>query len=198
MRLQNVYGLDGEPRPSGNLLSNGMDCLNNQFGEKVLFAAYELAAHGCLDGVEQVLLADFADIQAQLFFDVSAGLAGRHLVPVDDDSGVNLVPDEVASPLEQLGGQDNDGGGAVAHFSVLELGKLDEHFGGRVLDLDALEDGGAVIGDEDFSDVVHDHFVQALRAKGGLDDVGDGADCGGVVGADVDPLISLALNAHIQ
>ena len=43
-----------------------------------------------------------------------------------------------------------------------------------MLDLEELEDGGAVVGDGDVADVVDEHLVEPHRSQAGLDDVGDG------------------------
>jgi hypothetical protein len=45
---------------------------------------------------------------------------------------VDLVADQVVSPLEQLTGEDHDGGGAVADLAVLEFRELHEDLWERV------------------------------------------------------------------
>ena len=84
---------------------------------------------------------------------------------------MNAVPDELVAALEELSGEDDDGGGAVSDFAVLDLRQLDEHFGGGVSDLKLLEDGGAVVRDGDITDVIDKHLVEALRPERCLDNV---------------------------
>jgi hypothetical protein len=60
---------------------------------------------------------------------------------------VNLVLDEVVGATEELGSDDNDGGGTVSNLLVLLLGELDEDATSRVLDFDELEDSRAVVRD---------------------------------------------------
>ena len=66
--------------------------------------------------------------------------------------------------------------------------------GGRVLHLQRLEDGGAVVRDEDVADVVHEHLVQPHGAQGALDDVGHGQGRGHVADADVLPGLALPVD----
>jgi len=42
---------------------------------------------------------------------------------------VDVLLHEFVSALEELSGEDNDGGGTISDFSVLDLGKLDENLG---------------------------------------------------------------------
>lgn len=62
---------------------------------------------------------------------------------------------EFVSALEELSGEDNDGGGTISDFSVLDLGKLDENLGGGVGDLELLEDSGAIVGNGHITDVIN-------------------------------------------
>mmetsp|Transcript_13265 Transcript_13265/g.26504 ORF Transcript_13265/g.26504 Transcript_13265/m.26504 type:complete len:483 (-) Transcript_13265:112-1560(-) len=78
---------------------------------------------------------------------------------------------------QELPAQDGHGGGAVAHLPVLDLGDVHEDLGGGVVEVDGVEDGGAVVGDGDGlvggRDALED-LVHAFGAQGGLDHVGDG------------------------
>lgn len=96
---------------------------------------------------------------------------------VGDDGGMDAVGQEEGALLEECAGEDDDSGGAVPGDGVLGLGELDEELGGRLEDVHAVEDGGAVVGDEDFAGSGLDHLVHALGAQGGADGVGDGL-CG--------------------
>lgn len=77
------------------------------------------------------------------------------------DAGV----EEVEGGAEQSAADDDDGGGSIARDDILGAGELDKHFGGRVLDVDLFEDGGAVVGDKDFSGGGLNHFVHAAGAE---------------------------------
>ena len=76
--------------------------------------------------------------------------------------------------LEQLSGQDDAGRGSVSALGVLGFGDLDDHLGGGVLDIDLLEDGHSIVGDDDISDGVDQHLVHSLGSEGGPDRVGHG------------------------
>ena len=70
---------------------------------------------------------------------------------VGDDGGVDAVGEEEEGVVEEGAGDDDDGGGAVAGGRVLRLGEVDEHLGGGLEDVHLVEDGGAVVGDDDLA-----------------------------------------------
>ena len=75
--------------------------------------------------------------------------------------------DEVLGLLEELSCEDDGGGGPVSALGVLGLGDLDDHLGGGVLDVQLLEDGDTVVGDDDVADGVDHHFVHSFGSEGG-------------------------------
>jgi hypothetical protein len=85
---------------------------------------------------------------------------------------VDVLLDEFVGTLEELSGEDNNGSGTISDFSILDLGKLNENLGSGVSDLELLEDGGAIISNSNISDIIDEHFVEALGTERGLDDVG--------------------------
>ena len=70
-------------------------------------------------------------------------------------------------------GQDGGRRGAVAGLVLLALGHLDEHLGRRVLDVHLLEDGHAVVRDDDVPRGVDEHLVHPLGAERRPDRAGD-------------------------
>jgi hypothetical protein len=63
------------------------------------------------------------------------------------------------------------GSGWIFDFFEAVRGVGWAHLGRGVLDLEELEDRGAVVGDGDVTDVVHEHLIQPDGAQGGLHDV---------------------------
>ena len=66
----------------------------------------------------------------------------------------------------------------ITNLLVLGHGDIDEDLGGRVVDIDGLEDGGTIIGDGDLLArllVTHrlKNLVHTLRSKSSLDQVTD-------------------------
>ena len=118
--------------------------------------------------VSEVCLAD-----NQLLLDEVDRLLEGHTVARHNRRGMNLVLDQFVGSLEELSGEDNDRGGAISDFTILDLGELDQNFGGGVGHFELLQDSGAIIGDCYITDVVDKHFVEALGTKGGLHDVGE-------------------------
>mmetsp|Transcript_21072 Transcript_21072/g.56744 ORF Transcript_21072/g.56744 Transcript_21072/m.56744 type:complete len:204 (-) Transcript_21072:64-675(-) len=101
----------------------------------------------------------------------------RAAVARDDKLRVQLLLHELLRLAQQLPCEHAHTRGAVAHLLVLGLGDVDEEFGGGVVDEDALEDGGSIIGHlhlirrpgPRLQDLVH-----ALGPQGGLHHVSDG------------------------
>ena len=104
-----------------------------------------------------------------------AGLAPS----LDDDLGVNFVLDKLLGLAEELSGEHGDRGGAVTDLLVLGAGDVDEDARGGVVNVDGLQDGGAIVSHGDLlagrlaSAHGDENLVHALRAEGSLDEVGN-------------------------
>ena len=94
---------------------------------------------------------------------------------------MDVLLDQALGLLQQLAREDHRGGGAVAAFLVLGLGDLDDHLRTRVLDVDLLEDGHTIVGDDDVAHGVHEHLVHPLGPERRAHSVGDGLGRGDVV-----------------
>ena len=94
---------------------------------------------------------------------------------------MDSLQDEFLSLSEELSGEYRDGGGAITDFFILGAGNVDQDFGRRVVDVDRLKNGGAIVRHRDVlalrwvADAL-ENFVHALGAKGGLDQVRN-CDC---------------------
>lgn len=62
---------------------------------------------------------------------------------------MDVVLDKLVTSSQEFSGKDNNGGGTISDFSILDLGKLAKNLGGWMSDLQLLEDGGTIVGDED-------------------------------------------------
>src|SRR6187200_710116 len=93
---------------------------------------------------------------------------------------VGARDDVLRALAEDRLGQHGGGGGAVAgdvrglarHFTD----HLGAHVLERILQVDLLGDGDAVLGDGGGAELLVEHDVAALRAEGNLDCVGEGVD----------------------
>lgn len=104
---------------------------------------------------------------------------------VGDDRRVDAVGQEDVALFQESARNDDDGGGTVTSGRVLRLGELDEHLGGGLEDLHLVEDGGAVVGDDDLAVGSGDHLVHALGSQAGPDGIGHGSSGEDVGLADV-------------
>ncbi|KAI3491659.1 hypothetical protein L1887_43971 [Cichorium endivia] len=104
---------------------------------------------------------------------------GCDAVSFDDRLRVDAHVDQLFCFAQQFGRQHTHAGGAIAHLVVLHLGDVDQDLGGGIVEVNGLEDGGAVVGDYDVvrADALQD-LVHALGSERGLDQVAerDGAD----------------------
>ena len=94
---------------------------------------------------------------------------------LDDGHGMHLLVDELFRLTQQLAGEHDDGGGAVAHLVVLRLADVHKHLRGGVVDVYGLQDGGTVVGDGDLVALAHgeEDLVHALGPQCGLHQVRD-------------------------
>ena len=88
--------------------------------------------------------------------------------------GLTDLLDEGLALLEELAGEDDDGGGAVAHLGVLALGDVYEGLGRGVHDVEQLHDGGAVVGDGGGAPRVNHELVHSPGPEGGAHGVRNG------------------------
>lgn len=90
-----------------------------------------------------------------LICDVILGHSGERLprrvrceAPARDDGlRVDLLLEELLCLAQQLACKNGDGRGAIAHLLILRLGDIHEDLRGGVVEVDGLQDGGAVVGD---------------------------------------------------
>ncbi len=171
-----VVDVDGQL--SVALLGNGLGSLDGQLGKGLAVPAHRLSSHGGHGDLEQSLVA--LDLDSGPVEDLH-GLGRGEPVPVRDDGRVDVGLDELLSLLEQFTGQHHGSGGAVAALGILGLGDLNDHLGSGVLNIDLLQNGHAVVGDDDISQAVDQHLVHALRSQRRAYGVGDGTGSSDVV-----------------
>jgi len=197
--LQDVHVLDGVLDATGSVghldLAHGA---NDHLGEEVRLSGQELGAHGSLGSLDDRVLGELGLTHNKGLLDEVDRLFQGHTVARHNAGGVNLVLDELVSAAEQLGGKDDDGGGTITDFTILDLGKLDEDLSGGVRNLKLLEDSGAIIGDGDIANVVDKHLVEALGTKRRLDDVGETGDSHDVLCANVLALLTLTEDTDLS
>ena len=64
----------------------------------------------------------------------------------DNCHGMDFLIDELFCLFEQLPGQYHNRCGSISHFIVLDLGDVDEHFGGWIVDVDRFQYRRAIVG----------------------------------------------------
>jgi hypothetical protein len=89
---------------------------------------------------------------------------------------VDLVAHKFVGALKELSGKDNNGSGTVTDFAILNLGKFAKDLGGGVSHLNLLKNSGAIIGDDNITDLIDEHFIETLGSERGLNNVGKSGD----------------------
>mmetsp|Transcript_1006 Transcript_1006/g.1808 ORF Transcript_1006/g.1808 Transcript_1006/m.1808 type:complete len:305 (+) Transcript_1006:748-1662(+) len=149
--------------------------LHGQVGEVVLALADDLGAQGGHGALSEVVVAILGDVDLLLdAVQLVHGDVASLLESVGDLQGVDALVEQLLGLLEDGAGKDHHSGRAVSNLVVLRSGQLDKEFGGLVVDLHLLEDGGTIIGDDDIAVGTDQHLVHALGTEGGLEEGGDG------------------------
>jgi hypothetical protein len=84
---------------------------------------------------------------------------------------VDAILDKGLCLAQQLRGEEDDGGGAVADLGVLRQGNVDKGLCRRVHHIQKLDDGGPVVADGHAAVAVVDQLVHPPRAQRGAHDV---------------------------
>mmetsp|Transcript_6458 Transcript_6458/g.17792 ORF Transcript_6458/g.17792 Transcript_6458/m.17792 type:complete len:494 (-) Transcript_6458:201-1682(-) len=131
--------------------------VHGQLGEELLLVEDQLGGERRARDVHQVL-AEGHRVGGVVHGGGLERLA-RHLLRLaparHDGHRVDAHGNQLLRLAQQLAAQHRHARRAVAHLVVLGLGDVDEHLGGGVVDLDRLQDGGAVVG--------HCHALAAPR-----------------------------------
>jgi len=87
------------------------------------------------------------------------------VVPLDDGRRMDVVVEQVLGLRQQFASQHGRGRGAVPDLVLLGLGDLHDHLGGGMFDVHLVEDGRAVVRDDDVARVGDEHLVHPARAQ---------------------------------
>ncbi len=137
------------------------DSLDDELGEFLLCDLGALAGHGGVGKLAEHRHVVGLDVDGDLVENLLRPVGG-HAVAVGDDRGVYILVKEVLCTLQEFACDHHCGRGAVPDLVVLGLGDLDHHLRSRVLDIHLLQDGHAVVRDDDVADGVDEHLVHAL------------------------------------
>ena len=77
---------------------------------------------------------------------------------------MNIIFNQIISSLQKFSCQDDNRSSSISYFSILNLRELNENFGGRMCYLKQFKNSGSIIGNGNISNIVNQHFIQALRA----------------------------------
>jgi len=168
---------------------------HDEVGEGLLVEFGALAGHRRLGDVLQRLRVVGVDPRGDLV-DLFAGVLAREVEALDDRCRVDVLFEEVLGVLEELARDRDRARRAVAGLVLLRLGDLDDHLGGRVVDVHRLQDGDAVVRDGDVAHRVDEHLVHPFRPERRTYGLGDAARRGDVVLLCVTVLDALGVVAH--
>ena len=145
MSLKDIDRLDGVLDTEKSLLLNSLDWLNNQVSEEGWISVDQLGWHWGLCTVEQCLLTKTFDTNCKLVLNVPARLFGSHLEPGNDICGVDIHLDQLVGSFQQFSSENDNTGGSVSDFWVLQLCQLNKKVSNRVFNLKLLQNSSAFI-----------------------------------------------------
>lgn len=138
---------------------NVLHGINNHVGEEVSLTEQKLGAHGGFGSVDKTFTGEGIGLDSEVLSDKVDRLLKGKTVAAHDGGGMNLVLNKLVGSLQKLGSEDDNGGGTITDFTILDLGKFDENFGSGVGYLELLKNCGAIIGDGDIADIVDKHLI---------------------------------------
>ena len=179
---------------------NGLNVLHsrdNHVGEEVTLSIEELGGHGGLASIDESFSTEGIDFNGEIALNILHGLFQSKSVSRHDGGGVNVVLDQLVTSSEELSSKDNNGGRSITDLSVLNLGKLNQDFGGWMSDLQLLKNCGAIVGDGNIANIVDEHLIETLWTERGLNDVGEGEDSHDVLSSNILTLFSLTEDTNL-
>jgi len=149
--------------------------LRNDLGSK--------SGHGALS---KVLVVIFGDVN--LLLDLSEFLNSdvtSFFETISNLKWVNSFIQKFLGLVKNCTSEDNNTSCSITDLVILRSGQLDEEFGGLVMNFHLFQDGGTIIGDDDFTIWTDEHLVHTFWTEGCLEETGNGS-----CGQDID-LVSL-------
>lgn len=116
--------------------------------------------------IEQNLVINQVTGNEQVFTDVANTLLQSQTITAHDESRMHRETDQLQSVLhinhdresphlQQLGSKNDDTRGSITNLLVLQISKLDKHFGSRMLHFELLQNRSTIVCDRDISHLVH-------------------------------------------
>ena len=170
---------------------------NNHISEEVRLCGKKLGAHRSFGGLQDGFVCQVILAHNQRPLDEVDGLFERHTVTSHDRGWVNLIFDQIIGSFQKFGGQDHNRCSTVTNLAILNLGKLNENFCGRVCHFKLLENSGAIVRDSHITDVIDEHLIKALRTERGLHYIGESSDCHDVLSSDILALFTLTKDSDL-
>jgi hypothetical protein len=193
LREADVVGLDRDVAVL--FVGDGADRLHGDGSQRVEVTARQLARHRrASDLLEDLVVVD-VDLGREVVEDLLGALGGQ-VEPARDQRGVDVV-EQVLGLVEELTGEHDAAGRTVANLLLEALGDLDHHLGRGVLDVDLVEDGDAIVRDDDVTHRVDEHLVHPSGTERGANGVADSSGSLDVVALGVLALAPIrALGEH--
>ena len=153
------------------LVVQGQHCVHHHLREERGVLADQFRRHGGGGTPLQKLAELFFVFSADMHFDL-VDLGHRQLArlaqALDDQVRRDAVLDEGLALLQKLARQNRHRCGSVAHFGILRPRNVHKHLGGRVHNVQELENRGAVVGNGGFAAGRLDQDVRSKWAERGL------------------------------
>jgi len=171
--------------------------LDDHVCKEFTFGSEKFGAHGSLCRLNKGIVTKGVGLDGKSLLNMFHGLFEGKTISSHDGGRVHLVLHKFVGTLEELSGEDDDGCSSITDLTVLDLTQLDQNFGSGVGHLKLLENGSAIVGDSDITDVVNKHFIEALRSETALNDVGETGNSEDVLRAHILALFTLSEDSDL-
>ena len=152
--------------------------LKSKVGKVALALRYDLgskSSHGALSEVLVIILAD-VDLLLDLVKLFNSDITSL-LETISNLKWVNTFIQKFLSLLKDGTSEDNNTCSSITNFVILGGRQLDKKSGGLVMNFHLLQDGGTIVGDDDFTIWADKHLVHTFWSEGSLEETGNGS-CG--------------------
>mmetsp|Transcript_25773 Transcript_25773/g.42095 ORF Transcript_25773/g.42095 Transcript_25773/m.42095 type:complete len:213 (-) Transcript_25773:41-679(-) len=148
--------------------------VHRNLGKQIAILADDLRRHGCFGCVDQRFFAQFRRFEGHIFGNEVDGLVFSFEKTRNDLCRMNVLLNQGSGTLQKFSGNNSHRGSTVTNLLILEIGQLDQDFGAWMLQIQTLENGCAIVGDNDIANIIDQHLVQTQWTQRRFDNIRDG------------------------
>lgn len=168
----------------GVLVDDLEDGIDSHWSEQVGVLVNDLGGEGSDSVLDELVSVVEIDWLGDVLDDF-LGLGDGNLESVRDGSWVETLSHQILDGSQKSSSNNDNGGSSVTSLNILGLGDFDEHSSGWVNNFHLLEDGGSIVGNDNLSLGILDHFIHTSWSQRSSDDISDSFGSNDVGGSDI-------------